>query len=482
MLSRLTSSAKWLVAQTIQPTVYIAIIGAMVCALCVHLMLNQSDAAADASLNLVQGKGKLAATEFPPNHDWLNTDKPINLADLKGRIVLLDFWTLCCINCIHTLPDLAKLEQRYPGVLVVIGVHSPKFENEKKTASILKSILRYEIKHPVINDIDHKVWKAYGVNSWPTLVLIDPEGNYYGSASGEGNLELVDEHIKKLIKQYKGKLKEDPIQFKLLKEKDSTPIYFPGKVLADAESKRVFIADSTNHRIVITDLDGKKIAIAGSGKEGLKDGKFAEAQFSDPQGMALDGDTLYVADRKNHSIRALDLKNETVKMAAGTGEQNRFGAKTAMAGPALKVGLNSPWDLLIHDRRMYIAMAGFHQVWSYDLAKQHVANYAGSGREEISDGALRPPGFNGMVSAFAQPSGLATDGKQLFVADSETSSVRALPLIGKPGNVSTIVGEGLSSSATKTASAPMSAFSTPSASPTSTACSTSRTLITAKSK
>jgi DNA-binding beta-propeller fold protein YncE len=183
---------------------------------------------------------------------------------------------------------------------------------------------------------------------------------------------------------------------------------------------------------VITSLEGKKIAIAGSGKEGLKDGKFADAQFSDPQGMALEGDTLYVADRKNHAIRALNLKNETVKLVAGTGEQNRFG-RQGSAGPALKIGLNSPWDVLIHNKKMYIAMAGFHQIWTFDIANERVGNYAGTGREDIVDGTLT-------TSAFAQPSGLATDGKRLFIADSESSSIRSVPLAGFKGYVTTVVG------------------------------------------
>src|SRR5947209_4617175 len=152
--------------------------------------------------------------------DWLNTDRPIAAADLKGRVVLVDFWTLCCINCIHTLPDLAKLEAKYPGVLVVIGVHSPKFENEKKTESIRKAVLRYEIKHPVINDADQKIWRRYGVESWPTLMIFDPDGNYYGEISGEGAFDVLDEHVGKLVKQFKDKklLKDTPLDFQLARE------------------------------------------------------------------------------------------------------------------------------------------------------------------------------------------------------------------------------------------------------------------------
>lgn len=366
---------------------------------------------------------------------WLNTTKPVSLEDLRGRVVLLDFWTLCCINCIHTLPDLARLEAKYPGVLVVIGVHSPKFPNEKNSASIRKAVLRYRIQHPVVNDAHHTIWRRYGVSSWPTLVLIDPDGKFYGRISGEGVYEVLDQHIAKLVKEYRArkKLKETPIEFNLDSEQPKSPLFFPGKVLADAASNRLFIADSTNNRIVITDLEGKKIAVAGNGKEGQKDGAFAQATFNDPQGMALDGGTLYVADRKNHLIRTLDLKDQTVKTIAGTGEQDR--GSRAQAGPPLKIGLNSPWDLLLHGKKMFIAMAGHHQIWALDLDKDQIAPYAGSGREDLEDGPLAQ-------SALAQPSGLATDGKNLYVADSEISAIRSMPMDGK-GEVSTVVGEGL---------------------------------------
>jgi DNA-binding beta-propeller fold protein YncE len=368
--------------------------------------------------------------------DWINSDKPISLADLRGRIVLLDFWTLCCINCIHTLPDLAALEARYPGMLVVIGVHSPKFDNERKTASIMKAVLRYNVKHPVVNDADRKIWKTYGAEWWPTLVLIDPDGKVRGIASGEGNLDIADRDIRALIKEYEGKgtLKKDVIKFKLAKEPE-TPLAFPGKILADAKSKRLFIADSTNNRVVITDLEGKKIAVAGSGKEGLKDGKFADAEFSDPQGMCLDGETLYVADRKNHAIRALNLKDQTVKIVAGTGEKQKAlpPRPAGSSWTARKLPMSSPWDLLLLGKRIYIAAAGQHQIWYFDPGRDTVGVYAGTGHENLLDGPREK-------AKFAQPSGLATDGKRLFVADAETSTIRALPIGGAAGPVTTIVG------------------------------------------
>ncbi len=379
------------------------------------------------------------APEFPEKMDWLNTAGPITLKDLKGKIVLLDFWTLCCINCIHTLPDLAKLEKKYANEIVVIGVHSAKFDNEKETQSIRKAVLRYEIAHPVVNDSDHKIWDKYGVSSWPTLMVVDSEGKVVGAVNGEGNFELLDKVIGKLIEDGKKKktLNETPIRFDLVRfrEKGDTPLFFPGKILADEVGKRLFIADSTHHRVVITDLDGKKLNIIGSGSPGYKDGKFADAQFDDPQGLALDGDLLYIADRKNHSIRAANLKTGEVKIFAGTGQQDSKSRFTDTPADPLKTGLNSPWDLLLVDRTLFIAMAGHHQLWAYDLKANKIQVYAGDGRENVKDGPL-------YASSFAQPSGLTTDGKSLYVADSEVSAVRKLSIDGN-GRVETLIGEGL---------------------------------------
>jgi thiol-disulfide isomerase/thioredoxin len=382
-----------------------------------------------------QGR-RVQAPELEGGVAWLNTAGPLKLADLKGKIVLLDFWTLCCINCIHVLPDLARLEKQYPNELVVIGIHTAKFKNEKETESIRKAILRYEISHPVVNDADQDIWRAYRSRGWPTLVLIDPEGYIAYQESGEGQYRYVNAAIAGLIKKHKdkGTLNTKPLKFELARfsETGNSPLFFPGKVLADAASRRLFIADSTHHRIVITDLDGKKIAVAGSGTPGKSDGPFAKAKFNDPQGMALDGDTLYVADRKNHLLRALDLKLQSVKTVAGTGAQGR---DREAEGDPRAIGLNSPWALYRDGQRLFIAMAGHHQIWVLDLDRKYLAPYAGTGEEDIKDDSLS-------ASCFAQPSGLASDGKTLYVADSEVSAIRAVPIGGR-GQVRTIVGQDL---------------------------------------
>ena len=378
-------------------------------------------------------KGKVNAPDFPMGLQWLNTENPISLRELRGKVVLLDFWTYCCINCMHVIPDLKRLEKKYADELVVIGVHSAKFTTEKEIGNIRQAILRYEIEHPVVNDSRMTMWRAYGVRAWPTLVLIDPEGNIVGARSGEGVYEPFDEAISKVIENFEtqGKLDRSPLKLKLEKENvQPTLLSFPGKVLADETSDKLFISDSNNNRIVVLSLsDYSVIDIVGSGETDLVNGGFDEAAFNHPQGMAFDGEFLYVADTENHTIRKVDFKQRIVMTIAGTGKQSR---RFNVPGPALQTALNSPWDLVIHKEIIYIAMAGSHQIWTLDLGNGIVAPYAGSGREARVDGPLAG-------AALAQPSGITTDGKRIYFADSEVSSIRSAD-IAQNGSVRTIAG------------------------------------------
>jgi thiol-disulfide isomerase/thioredoxin len=241
---------------------------------------------------------------------WINSG-PISLAELRGKIVLLDFWTFCCVNCHHILPDLAKLEAKYKDELVVIGVHSAKFEAERDTENIRRKVAEYRIKHPVVNDANMAIWKRFEVNSWPTLILIDANGHYAGRASGEGNYETVDRAIGELVEQHKakGELNLTPLSFTPEMERPTNgPLLYPGKVVADEAGKHLFIADTGHNRIIQTDLDGANPVSIGSGEEGFDDGDFKKASFNRPQGMFLSEDTLFVADTENHAIRAIDLK------------------------------------------------------------------------------------------------------------------------------------------------------------------------------
>lgn len=378
--------------------------------------------------------GETPAPEFPPGLDWLNTERPLTLAELRGKVVLLDFWTYGCINCIHVIPDLKKLEEKYADELVVIGVHSAKFENEGETDNIRRIILRYELEHPVINDKDFFVWQTYGAQAWPTFVLIDPDGNVVGYQAGEGIYDLFDYVIGGLVDEFEaeGRLDRTPLDLALEKESlADSPLLFPGKVLADAANGRLFIADSNHNRLVVTDLAGRVLDVIGNGRAGLQDGDYETVAFFRPQGLALaNEDTLYVADTENHAIRKVDLGTRVVQTVAGTGQQ---GSYQTLEGPATSTPLNSPWDVLYHDGFLYIAMAGQHQLWRYDPENETVSRYAGSGREELRDGPLTEGGLN-------QPSGLASDGRQLYVADSEASAIR---IASEDGGLETIVGTGL---------------------------------------
>lgn len=376
-------------------------------------------------------QAKVRAPELTGGKGWLNSDKPLSIAGLRGKVILLDFWTYGCINCIHIIPDLERLEQKYKDQLVVIGVHSAKFENEKDTENIRRIILRYGINHPVINDADFKIWEAYAIRGWPGLVVIDPAGYVRGTWFGEGHFGEIEDLIGRAVADFRktGGLNEEPIEFALERARfGNLPLAFPGKVLADAGSNRLFIADSNHNRIVITDLAGKLIETVGSGNGGLRDGSFSDAGFNKPQGMVLDGDSLFVADTDNHMIRRIDLKTKTVETIAGTGSLDGF---NGMAGPALQTPLRSPWDLALVGSDLYIAMAGSHQIWRLNLPAKRIAPYAGSRIEARLDGRLEEAGF-------AQPSGIVSDGRKLFVADSESNIIRAIDF--KQQTVDTLVG------------------------------------------
>jgi thiol-disulfide isomerase/thioredoxin len=364
---------------------------------------------------------RVRAPDFSGGADWFNVPGPISLKDLRGKVVLLDFWTYGCINCMHILPDLRRLEEKYRAELVVVGVHSAKFTNERKSDNIRRILVRYDIDHPVVNDADFAIWKAYGARAWPTQVLIDPEGYVVATASGEGKSQAFDQAIHAVIQVFdeQGAINREPIPTSLERDRLRTSaLAFPGKVFADEPGRRLFIADSNHHRVLVADLDGRVTSVIGTGAVGRADGAFDEAEFYRPQGLTLDGDVLYVADTENHVVRAADLASRKVRTIAGIGRQAGWGES---GGASLETPLNSPWDLVVVGSLLFAAMAGSHQIWVLDLMRSLAIPYAGSGREARVDGSIDD-------AAFAQPSGLAVAGSTLFVADSESNIIRAIRL------------------------------------------------------
>jgi thiol-disulfide isomerase/thioredoxin len=360
--------------------------------------------------------GTLDAPEFPTGLDWVNTDQPLSLDDLKGKVVLLDFWTYGCVNCIHIIPDLERLEAEYPDELVVVGVHSAKFTNEGETENLKDIVQRYGVVHPVVNDKDFEIWDTWGVSAWPTVALIDPTSRAVGIRPGEGVYDALKPVIASLVAEFDGlgALSREPIA--LSPEADSAPnrpLSYPGKVLAEGD--RLWVSDTGHNRVLEIDpASGDVLAAFGSGARGSEDGSSLEATFNAPQGLAVAGTTLYVADTNNHLIRAVDMTTGEVSTVAGTGKQGW----PPESGASLEIGLSNPWDIVHSNGLLYIANAGTHQIWVADLSKETIGPLIGNSRESTKNSTFDS-------AELAQPSGLALskDGL-LYFADSESSSIR----------------------------------------------------------
>ncbi|WP_405437000.1 thioredoxin-like domain-containing protein [Streptomyces anulatus] len=381
-------------------------------------------------------RARVRAPELIGKGGWLNTgNQQYTLADLRGRIVILDFWTFCCVNCLHVLDELRELEEKHRDTVVIIGVHSPKFVHEAEHQAVVDAVERYEVHHPVLDDPELATWKQYAVRAWPTLVVIDPEGYVVAQHAGEGHAHAIEKLVEELEAEHaaKGTLRRGDGPY-VAPEPVATHLRFPGKALLLPDGG-FLVSDTTRHRLVELDADGETVRRHfGTGERGLNDGGPDEARFSEPQGLAVlpDG-RVAVADTVNHAIRALDLTTGVTSTLAGTGRQWWQGAPTS--GPAREVDLSSPWDVAWFGDRLWIAMAGVHQLWTYDPESATVRVAAGTTNEGLVDGPATE-------AWFAQPSGLAVsaDGERLWVADSETSSLR---WVDRDEHVRTAVGTGL---------------------------------------
>lgn len=392
-------------------------------------------------------RARVRAPQLTGKGGWLNTGgEHLSLADLRGRIVILDFWTFCCINCLHVLDELRELEEKHRDTVVIIGVHSPKFVHEAEHQAVVDAVERYGVEHPVLDDPELATWKQYAVRAWPTLVVIDPEGYVVAQHAGEGHAHAIERLVEELETEHaaKGTLRRGDGPY-VAPEPEPTVLRFPGKVLA-LPSGTFLVSDTTRHQLVELAADGETVVRRiGSGARGLHDGSADSATFNEPQGLALlDDGSVVVADTVNHALRRLDLTTGAVTTLAGTGRQWMQGEPTS--GPAREISLSSPWDVAWWQGKVWIAMAGVHQLWAYEPAidptdptdptnSTHptVAVTAGTTNEGLVDGS-------GPEAWFAQPSGLAATADRLWVADSETSALRWVDI---EGAVHTAVGTGL---------------------------------------
>ncbi len=372
---------------------------------------------------------------------WIGTGgRRLALSDFAGRFLLLDFWTLCCVNCHHVLAELRPMEAEFADVLTVVGVHSPKFEFEKDSGAIRSAAQRHGIEHPILNDPEMSTWRAYGVRGWPTLVLVDPLGEIMGTWSGEGHAHAIAATIVDLIPNYEstGQLVRGEGHFQADVTR-ATEYVQPGKIEA-LDSERVLISDSGNHSLAVATFaePNSPIQRIGSGTRGFVDGSFTEAQFNEPYGAVVlprdvaekIGQHVLVADTANHALRGINFTTQQVTTVAGTGEQWRPGDSDH--GAALRTPLSTPWDLEYRDGVIYIAMAGDHRIWFFDPLQVTVGIYAGTTHEGLVDGPVDQ-------AWFAQPSALANSREGLWILDAETSSLRNM----QSNIISTSIGTGL---------------------------------------
>ncbi|MER6220286.1 NHL domain-containing thioredoxin family protein [Streptomyces sp900105755] len=377
---------------------------------------------------------RVRAPELIGKGGWINTgDKQLSLAELRGRIVIADFWTFCCVNCLHVLDELRELEERHRDTVVIVGVHSPKFVHEAEHQAVVDAVERYGVEHPVLDDPELATWKQYAVRAWPTLVVIDPEGYVVAQHAGEGHAHAIARLVEELEAEHeaKGTLRRGDGPY-VAPEPEPTALRFPGKALL-LPSGNFLVSDTTRHQLVELAEDAETVVRRiGSGTRGFTDGRGDTAAFNEPQGLALlDDGSVAVADTVNHALRRLDPATGAVSTLAGTGRQWWQGSPTA--GPAREIDLSSPWDVAVFGGKVWIAMAGVHQLWTYDPEAGTVAVAAGTTNEGLVDGPAAE-------AWFAQPSGLAATADRLWLADSETSALR---WVDPDGHVHTAVGTGL---------------------------------------
>jgi thiol-disulfide isomerase/thioredoxin len=341
--------------------------------------------------------GRVRAPELRGAGGWINTDQPLTLRDLRGRVVLLDFWTFCCINCLRVIEELRPLEERFGDRLVVIGVHSPKFPHESDHAAVARAVSRHRIAHPVLDDPELETWQQYGVRAWPTLVVIDPDGYVVAMASGEGNGPALEGVVAQLL-DGRSDLAVGPA-FTPVPLGGEHTLAFPGKIASDGET-RLAISDTGNDRILVCDLDGSVRHEFGG--------------FHQPQGVRFDGERLLVCDT---------VAGELVAVSLPDGERR-----------VLASGLRSPWDaLVLPGGRIAVAEAGSHRIVAMPGEGGPIEVLAGSRAEGLRDGPARE-------AHLAQPSGLtAIAADAIAFADAEVSALRVI----RDGRVETLVGTGL---------------------------------------
>jgi thiol-disulfide isomerase/thioredoxin len=372
------------------------------------------------------------APELAPALAWLNASRPLSMAELQGCVVLLHFWTASSVSCQHVIALLQMLAARYAArPLALVGVHSAQFAVEAFPERVALAVAEQAIRYPVVVDDDLQIASRYGVRVWPSLVVVGSDGSIALVAPGEPNEQVLEQFIVSelaLAERQGPRRGASGLGEPVTEQASSSALRFPTKV-AVAGNGRLAVADSGRHRVLICAANGEIEEVVGGAAPGHRDGPFADAAFQQPRGLAWDGELVWLCDAGSHTIRRIDLVSRLVTTVAGTACL----ASAPLRGerPAVEVALRSPFDLVVADTHLVVALAGSHQLAAYDKQKHTLALLAGTGREALVDGGL-------LAACFAQPAALWRDGPVLYVADSASSALRRVDL--QTAEVETLVG------------------------------------------
>ncbi|HET6603915.1 MAG TPA: redoxin domain-containing protein [Xanthomonadaceae bacterium] len=369
------------------------------------------------------------APELSPGLEWVNGD-PQRLESLRGSVVALGFWSAGSAWCHNLLKDLQSLQNRHADGFAALAVHTPKFEAERDGKRVLKAVNRLGVRIPVASDPAFLTWQHYGVEGWPTLVLIDPAGQVRHTLRGEVPRASIEAAITQLLQEADEATRSYDAAPSALRPEPRMALAFPSGLVAD--DTHLYVADSGHHRILECNHEGRVLRQFGSANPNFLDGHAAEAGLESPRGLSLWKDALFVADTGNHAVRRVRLLDGDVETLVGSGERG-----LPQAGPIRDpraVALDQPWDVACAYDRLYIALAGNQQIWEYDLGRRRIRCVAGSGRLALGDGVAEE-------ADCAQPAGLALIQQTLYFTDSAASAVRSIQLTER--HVQTLVGHGL---------------------------------------
>lgn len=368
------------------------------------------------------------APEFPSNLEWINLLAPLRMAQLRGKVCALAFVNAGSAWSQQRLNDLAHLRARHGDRLHVVAVHVPKFEHERDARRVGKRLGRQTFDFPIAHDPDWTLWQHYGIEAWPTVVLIDGEGRIRERVVGDGAIRELDAKVSQLGDELVPRsLNPDPIEMRRGGE-PYLPLRYPtGVALSE---NYLYVVDSGHHRVLECDQAGRVLRQFGSGGPGFIDGPMELAAFNRPHAICVQRDMLYIADAGNHAVRRVALRTGDVETICGAG---RPGAP--VEGPVhdpRMVALDQPRAITLVGGKLFIATAGDNRLWSFDLGNPEIRLLAGSGALALTDGI-------GAGAAFAEPVGLAAVQQMIYVCDGAGSAIRSVN--ARSGQVTTLVGE-----------------------------------------